>query len=149
VASGDGKSAPVYNPADNEIIAQVAHATAHDADSAVKIAHERFSSGVWKKMRSRSRILVERPVFDEFVEYFVTRASTLRVGDPTRDETEMGRALWVASAIETGMLSINSSSSVHIEAPFGGIKQRGIGREPGMVALEHCSEYKSVFIADN
>ena len=63
----------------------------------------------------------------------------------TRD---VGRALLVARAVETGMLSVNSSSSVHIEAPFGGVKQSGIGREQGMVALEHYSEYKSVFIAD-
>lgn len=64
----------------------------------------------------------------------------------TRD---VGRALRVARAIHTGMLSINSSSSVHIEAPFGGVKQSGMGREQGMVALEHYSELKSVFIADN
>ena len=62
----------------------------------------------------------------------------------TRD---IGRALRVARAFETGMLSINSSSSVHIEAPFGGVKSSGIGREQGMVALDHYSEYKSVFIA--
>jgi betaine-aldehyde dehydrogenase len=63
----------------------------------------------------------------------------------TRD---IGRALRVARAIETGMLSINSSSSVHIEAPFGGVKQSGLGREQGMVALDHYSDYKTVFIAD-
>ncbi|MFP5332275.1 MAG: aldehyde dehydrogenase family protein [Acidimicrobiia bacterium] len=63
----------------------------------------------------------------------------------TRD---IGRALRVARAVETGMLSINSSSSVHIEAPFGGVKQSGIGREQGMAALDHYSEYKSVFIAE-
>ena len=63
----------------------------------------------------------------------------------TRD---IGRALRVARGIETGMLSINSSSSVHIEAPFGGVKQSGLGREQGMAALEHYTEYKSVFIAD-
>ncbi|MEX1125408.1 MAG: aldehyde dehydrogenase family protein [Acidimicrobiia bacterium] len=64
----------------------------------------------------------------------------------TRD---IGRALRVARAVETGMLSINSSSSVHIEAPFGGMKASGIGREQGMAALEHYSEYKSVFIAND
>jgi betaine-aldehyde dehydrogenase len=47
------------------------------------------------------------------------------------------------------MLSIYSNRSVHIEAPFGGMKQNGIGREQGMVALEHYSEYKSVFSAYN
>jgi acyl-CoA reductase-like NAD-dependent aldehyde dehydrogenase len=64
----------------------------------------------------------------------------------TRD---IGRALRVARAVNTGMLSINSSSSVHIEAPFGGVKASGIGREQGMAALDHYSEYKTVFIANN
>ncbi len=63
----------------------------------------------------------------------------------TRD---IGRALRVARAVETGMVSINSSSSVHIEAPFGGVKQSGLGREQGMVALDHYSEYKTVFIGE-
>jgi betaine-aldehyde dehydrogenase len=52
----------------------------------------------------------------------------------------------VVRAWQTGMISVNSSSSVHIEAPFGGTKRSGIGREQGMAALEHYSEYKSVFI---
>jgi betaine-aldehyde dehydrogenase len=196
---------------------------------------------------SRSRILVERPIFDEFVERFTKRTKTLKVGNPADENTEMGplitpqhrdtvlnyihigdgegarrlcggelpngdlakgsyltpavyvdvnanmrimkeeifgpvvgimpfdseveairfandteyglsgslwtrdigRALRVARAVETGMLSVNSSSSVHIEAPFGGMKQSGIGREQGMVALDHYSEYKSVFIAND
>ncbi len=63
----------------------------------------------------------------------------------TRDA---GRVMRMMRSLETGMISINSSSSVHIEAPFGGVKQSGIGREQGMVALEHYSEYKSVFIAN-
>ncbi len=63
----------------------------------------------------------------------------------TRD---IGRALRVARGIETGMLSINSSSSVHIEAPFGGMKHSGIGREQGMAALEAYTEYKTVFISE-
>jgi betaine-aldehyde dehydrogenase len=196
---------------------------------------------------SRSRILVERPIFDEFVERFTNRTKSLKVGSPTDEKTDMGplitpqhresvlnyikigdgegarrlcggeapngdlsggnyvtpavyvdvnagmrimkeevfgpvvgimpfdgeaeairlandteyglsgslwtrdigRALRVARAVETGMLSINSSSSVHIEAPFGGMKQSGIGREQGMVALDHYSELKSVFIAND
>ncbi len=197
---------------------------------------------------SRSRILVERSIMDEFVERFVNRTRTMKVGNPADEQTEMGplitpqqresvlnyihigdsegakrlcggevptsgdlargnyltpavyvnvtsgmrimqeeifgpmvcimpfdseaeavqfandtpyglsgslwtrdigRALRVARAVETGMLSINSSSSVHIEAPFGGVKHSGLGREQGMTALEHYSEYKSVFIAND
>lgn len=63
----------------------------------------------------------------------------------TRD---VGRALRVARRVETGMLSINSSSSVHVEAPFGGMKQSGLGREQGLAALDHYSEWKTVYIAD-
>jgi len=60
---------------------------------------------------------------------------------------DVGRALRVARRVETGMLSVNSSSSVHIEAPFGGVKRSGIGRDQGMEALAHFSELKTVFIA--
>lgn len=62
----------------------------------------------------------------------------------TRD---VGRALRVARGIETGMLSVNSASSAHLEAPFGGVKQSGLGREQGLVALDAYSEWKTVFIA--
>jgi betaine-aldehyde dehydrogenase len=61
----------------------------------------------------------------------------------TRD---IGRALRVARAVETGVLSINSGSSVHLEAPFGGVKRSGLGRELGLTALDNYSEIKSVFI---
>ena len=63
----------------------------------------------------------------------------------TRD---IGRALRVARAIQTGNLSINSSSSVHIEAPFGGFKTSGLGRELGMKAMDLYSEVKNVFISE-
>uniref|UniRef100_B8HTA5 Aldehyde Dehydrogenase n=1 Tax=Cyanothece sp. (strain PCC 7425 / ATCC 29141) TaxID=395961 RepID=B8HTA5_CYAP4 len=61
---------------------------------------------------------------------------------------DISRALRVAKAIETGVLSINTGHSVHLEAPFGGYKQSGLGRELGLAVLDHYSELKSVFIAE-
>jgi acyl-CoA reductase-like NAD-dependent aldehyde dehydrogenase len=62
----------------------------------------------------------------------------------TRD---VGRALRVARAVETGTLSVNSHSSVRYWTPFGGVKQSGIGRELGPDALEAFSDVKNVFIS--
>jgi betaine-aldehyde dehydrogenase len=57
------------------------------------------------------------------------------------------KALRVARAIETGVISINSNTSVRVSTPFGGFKQSGVGRELGPHALEHYSEVKSVYYA--
>jgi len=55
------------------------------------------------------------------------------------------RALRVVRALETGVLSVNSNSSVRVQTPFGGFKQSGFGRELGMQALAGYSEVKNVF----
>ena len=57
------------------------------------------------------------------------------------------RALRVARAIETGVLSINSNTSVRVSTPFGGFKQSGFGRELGPDALDHYTEVKNVYYA--
>ena len=57
------------------------------------------------------------------------------------------RALRVARALESGVLSVNSNSSVRVATPFGGFKQSGFGRELGMHAMEGYSEMKNVFMA--
>ncbi len=62
--------------------------------------------------------------------------------------TENGaRALRVARAIDTGVLSINSNSSVRVSTPFGGFKRSGFGRELGMHGLAGYSEIKNVYYA--
>jgi acyl-CoA reductase-like NAD-dependent aldehyde dehydrogenase len=63
----------------------------------------------------------------------------------TRD---IGRAIRVAKAIRTGNLSVNSSSSVHTEAPFGGYKRSGFGREMGMHAVNLYTEVKNIYFAE-
>jgi acyl-CoA reductase-like NAD-dependent aldehyde dehydrogenase len=62
----------------------------------------------------------------------------------TRD---VGRAIRVARAVDTGNLSVNSHSSVRYSTPFGGFKQSGLGRELGPDALDSFTEVKNVFIA--
>jgi acyl-CoA reductase-like NAD-dependent aldehyde dehydrogenase len=59
---------------------------------------------------------------------------------------DIGRALRAAKALRSGVISVNCNNSVHIEAPFGGYKQSGIGRELGMDALELYTEVKNVFV---
>jgi acyl-CoA reductase-like NAD-dependent aldehyde dehydrogenase len=62
--------------------------------------------------------------------------------------TENGaRAMRVARALETGVLSVNSNTSVRVQTPFGGFKQSGFGRELGMAALDGYSELKNVYLA--
>jgi betaine-aldehyde dehydrogenase len=63
----------------------------------------------------------------------------------TRD---LGRAIRVAKGIRTGVISVNSSHSVHTEAPFGGYKRSGIGREMGMHAANLYTEVKNVYFSD-
>jgi len=62
----------------------------------------------------------------------------------TRD---LGRAIRMAKGIRAGVLSVNSNHSVHTEAPFGGYKKSGIGREMGMLAAQLYTEVKSVFFS--
>jgi betaine-aldehyde dehydrogenase len=187
---------------------------------------------------ARTRVFVEAKVYDEFVDRFVAATKKIIVGDPAKDETQVGplvskqqretvesflpgckfacggdrprergyflsptvivdcdmshrawreevfgpvvcirkftdeeqmirevndspyglsgslwtrdisRAIRVARRVESGVLSINSHSSVHVEAPFGGFKQSGIGRDLGMAALEGYTELKNIFIGE-
>ena len=184
---------------------------------------------------ARSRILVQKPVYDRFLELLVQATAAVKVGSPEDEATEMGplisaqhretvasfvdgdvlfrgetpggpgywypatlveatnddrvareevfgpvaavipfedeadavriandtlyglsgsiwtrdgaRALRVARALETGVLSVNSNSSVRHSTPFGGFKQSGFGRELGMQALAGYSEVKNVYVS--
>ena len=57
------------------------------------------------------------------------------------------RALRVARALETGVISINANTSVRVTTPFGGFKQSGYGRELGPHATDAYTEVKTIFHA--
>jgi acyl-CoA reductase-like NAD-dependent aldehyde dehydrogenase len=61
---------------------------------------------------------------------------------------DVGRAIRVAQGIRTGVLSVNSHSSVRTETPFGGYKRSGLGRELGMNAMDHYTEVKNVYFSN-
>jgi acyl-CoA reductase-like NAD-dependent aldehyde dehydrogenase len=207
-----------------------------DLDAAAAAAPYAVFDNAGQDCCARSRILVERSVYDRFLDALVGATGRVKVGDPADDATEMGplisaqhratvasfvagveprfrgeapagagywfpctlveatnddriareevfgpvaavipfvdeadairiandtpyglsgsiwtrdgaRALRVARAVESGVLSVNSNGSVRVATPFGGFKQSGFGRELGMHALEGYSEVKSVFVS--
>jgi betaine-aldehyde dehydrogenase len=59
---------------------------------------------------------------------------------------DLGKAIRVAKGVKAGVLSVNTNASIHTEAPFGGYKMSGVGRELGMHALELYTEVKNVFV---
>ncbi|MGW6697443.1 aldehyde dehydrogenase family protein [Nocardia sp. NPDC055049] len=60
---------------------------------------------------------------------------------------DLTRALRVAESIEAGQIYINTWSTAAVQAPFGGHKASGYGREKGIEALNHYTQVKSVTIA--
>jgi acyl-CoA reductase-like NAD-dependent aldehyde dehydrogenase len=209
-----------------------------DLERAAKAAPPAVFGNAGQDCCARSRILVERSALDRFLEHLEGEVTSLRVGDPLDEATQMGplisaeqleavasyvpddapvafrgqapdgpgywfpptvlapvsntdraareeifgpvacvipfddereaielandtvyglsgsvwtrdgaKALRVARAVETGVLAINSNTSVRVATPFGGFKQSGVGRELGPDALEHYTEVKNVFYA--
>ena len=62
----------------------------------------------------------------------------------TRD---LARALRVSEALESGMVGLNTGLVSNPAAPFGGVKQSGIGREGGQEGIEEYLEIKYVAVA--
>ncbi|WP_298495063.1 betaine-aldehyde dehydrogenase [uncultured Maritimibacter sp.] len=67
----------------------------------------------------------------------------LAAGVFTRD---FARAHRMVAGLEAGTCYINSYNDAPVEAPFGGVKASGVGRENSKEAIKHYSEVKSVFV---
>jgi succinate-semialdehyde dehydrogenase/glutarate-semialdehyde dehydrogenase len=57
---------------------------------------------------------------------------------------DLGRVFRVARAIEAGMVGVNEGILSTVEAPFGGVKQSGVGREGSRYGIEDYLELKYV-----
>nr|WP_236735232.1 NAD-dependent succinate-semialdehyde dehydrogenase [Mycolicibacterium elephantis] len=60
---------------------------------------------------------------------------------------DLRRALRVAEALETGMVGLNQGVVSNPAAPFGGVKQSGLGREGGAVGIDEFLEIKYIGVA--
>ena len=84
--------------------------------------------------------------FDDEAEVMARANDTeygLAAGVFTNDLT---RAHRVAAGFEAGTCFINTYNDAPVEAPFGGVKASGVGRENSKAAIEHYSQVKSVFV---
>ncbi|VVJ15768.1 Succinate-semialdehyde dehydrogenase [NAD(P)+] (EC [Amycolatopsis camponoti] len=61
--------------------------------------------------------------------------------------SDLKRALRVSEALEAGMIGLNQGIVSNPAAPFGGIKQSGLGREGGSVGIEEFLEIKYIAVA--
>ncbi|QBS44454.1 NAD-dependent succinate-semialdehyde dehydrogenase [Nocardia sp. CS682] len=58
--------------------------------------------------------------------------------------TDLGRALRVAESLEVGMVGVNRGVISDVAAPFGGVKESGLGREAGTEGIEEYLETKYI-----
>jgi acyl-CoA reductase-like NAD-dependent aldehyde dehydrogenase len=59
---------------------------------------------------------------------------------------DINKALRVARGIETGRMWINTYNDIPADAPFGGYKLSGIGRETHKMILDHYTQVKNIII---
>jgi succinate-semialdehyde dehydrogenase / glutarate-semialdehyde dehydrogenase len=89
------------------------------------------------------------PIFTfETDDEVVARANASRYGLAAYFFTnDLNRAVRVAEALEYGTVGVNDASISAVQAPFGGVKESGIGREGGPLGMAEYLEYKYVSVA--
>jgi acyl-CoA reductase-like NAD-dependent aldehyde dehydrogenase len=109
---------------------------------------------VFDRVRSEMRIAQEE-IFGPVVVVipFDTEEEAVRLANATPFglsgsvwTRDVAKAIRTAKGIQSGVISVNCNSSVHTEAPFGGYKMSGVGRENGMHALEQYTQIKNVYV---
>ncbi|KAL7836309.1 hypothetical protein AOLI_G00275930 [Acnodon oligacanthus] len=60
--------------------------------------------------------------------------------------TDINKALTISSALQTGTVWVNCYNAVSVQAPFGGFKMSGSGRELGEYCLQDYTEVKTVTV---
>ncbi|MHC4054803.1 aldehyde dehydrogenase family protein [Bradyrhizobium sp. 25ACV] len=152
-----GKVIEVLNPATEEVIGTVAHAGKADLDEALAAAAAGFK--VWRNvapfercriMRKAAAIMRER---NDEIAPLLTMEQGKTLGEARMEAMAAANRLpfglasyaftsstktatAIGSAIEAGMMSINSFGLALPEVPFGGIKDSGYGSEGGTEAME-------------
>jgi aldehyde dehydrogenase (NAD+) len=83
---------------------------------------------------------------------FKDEADAIRIANDTTyglasgiQTSNLGRALRVADKIKAGTVWLNTWHKYHPNAPFGGYKMSGYGREQGTEALENYTHYKTIW----
>jgi betaine-aldehyde dehydrogenase len=80
---------------------------------------------------------------DDVVRRANDTAFGLAAGVFTRD---LVRAHRVVAKLQAGVCWINNYNITPVEIPFGGTKQSGLGRENGLITIEHYTQLKSVYV---
>uniref|UniRef100_A0A7N4V282 Aldehyde dehydrogenase 1 family member A3 n=1 Tax=Sarcophilus harrisii TaxID=9305 RepID=A0A7N4V282_SARHA len=84
------------------------------------------------------------------IEEVIKRANSIEYGLTAAVFTKnIDKALKLASALESGTVWINCYNAIYAQAPFGGFKMSGNGRELGEYALTEYTEVKTVTIKLN
>ncbi|MET4538442.1 succinate-semialdehyde dehydrogenase/glutarate-semialdehyde dehydrogenase [Arthrobacter bambusae] len=115
-----------------------------------------YQPTILKNVREGSRILSEEifgPVAP--ITTFTSEDQAVRLANSTEYglvayvfTTDLNRGLRMGERLETGMLGLNAGVVSNAAAPFGGIKQSGLGREGGVEGIEEYLYTQYIGIAD-